>query len=65
MRAAGELREDVSLDSIRSAMNSIFEGMLRDQVLASRMGYPARFDRAELMQIFRIVLGAFLVPARR
>jgi AcrR family transcriptional regulator len=64
MRAAGELREDVSLDSIRSAMNAIFEGMLRDQVLASRMGYPARFDRAELMHIFRIVLGAFQVPAR-
>jgi TetR/AcrR family transcriptional repressor of uid operon len=65
MRAAGELRDDVSLDSIRSAMNSIFEGMLRDQVLASRMGYPAHFDRAELMHIFRIVLGAFLVPTKR
>jgi hypothetical protein len=34
--------------------------MLRDQVLASRMGYPARYDRSELIRIFHIVLGAFL-----
>src|SRR5882757_5819850 len=65
MRAAGELREDVSLDSIRSALNSVFEGMLRDQVLANRMGYPARYDREELTRVFRIVLGAFLNSPRR
>jgi AcrR family transcriptional regulator len=60
MRARDELRPDVELDAVRSALNSIFEGMLRDQVLASRMGYPARYDRSELIRIFHIVLGAFL-----
>jgi AcrR family transcriptional regulator len=59
MRAGGELRQDVEIDAVRSALNSVFEGMLRDQVLANRMGYPARYDRAELTRVFRIVLGAF------
>jgi AcrR family transcriptional regulator len=65
MRAAGELREDISIDAIRSALNSIFEGMLRDQVLASRMGYPARFDRGELTRIFKVVLEAFTIQKER
>ena len=55
-----ELRQDVEIDAVRSALNSVFEGMLRDQVLASRMGYPARYDRAELTRVFHIVLEAFL-----
>jgi AcrR family transcriptional regulator len=65
MRAAGELRQDVEMDAVRSALNSVFEGMLRDQVLASRMGYPARYDRAELTRVIKIVLGAFLTGNER
>jgi AcrR family transcriptional regulator len=60
MRAGGELRQDIEIDAVRSALNAIFEGMLRDQVLANRMGYPARYDRTQLMRVFHIVLGAFL-----
>jgi AcrR family transcriptional regulator len=65
MRAGGELRQDVEIDAVRSALNSVFEGMLRDQVLANRMGYPASYDRAELMRVFHIVIGAFLASRER
>ncbi|MCU1283654.1 MAG: transcriptional regulator, TetR family [Acidobacteriales bacterium] len=65
MRALGELRMDVELDAVRSALNSIFEGMLRDQVLAERMGYPAKYGRSELVRMFHIVLSAFVVKPPR
>jgi len=61
MRARGELRPNLHTDAVRSAMLSMFEGMLRDQILASRMGFPATYDRSELSAIFKIVLGAFIV----
>jgi AcrR family transcriptional regulator len=60
MRASGELRQDVRVDSVRSAMVSMFEGMLRDLVLARRIGFPAQYDAEEMRMIFRIVLKAFL-----
>lgn len=62
MRARGELRPDVRTDAVRSALISMFEGMLRDQILASRMGFPAAYGRAELNKIFKLVLRAFILP---
>src|SRR5262249_8227848 len=59
MRERGELRNDVHNDAVRAALTSMFEGMLRDQVLASRMGFPAGYDADEMRHIFRIVLRAF------
>ena len=59
MRARGELRADVHTDAVRSALISMFEGMMRDQILARRMGFPATYDREELRRIFKIVLAAF------
>jgi hypothetical protein len=59
MRTRGELRDDVHNDAVRSALVSMFEGMLRDRVLAARMNFPANYDQAEMRQIFRIVLAAF------
>ena len=62
MRASGELRTDVSSDAIRSALNSMFEGMLRDLVMAQRMGFPANYSRQDLRRIFKIVMQAFANP---
>jgi AcrR family transcriptional regulator len=59
MRSRGELRADVHNDAVRSALTSMSEGMLRDQVLARRMGFPAAYDSAEMRRIFKIVLASF------
>jgi AcrR family transcriptional regulator len=59
MQARGELRRELHTDAVRSALISMFEGMLRDQILAKRMGFPASYDRKELSRIFKIVLNAF------
>lgn len=62
MRARGELRPNLHTDAVRSALLSMFEGMLRDQILASRMGFPATYGRVELNLIFKLVMNAFILP---
>lgn len=64
MRARGELRPDVHNDAVRSALNSMFEGMMRDQIMARRTGFPAAYDSKEMRHIFKIVLGAFLAQPK-
>ena len=44
-----------------SALMGAFEGLLRDQLLAERADYPARYGAAELRAVFRAVLECFLV----
>jgi AcrR family transcriptional regulator len=63
--ARGENTTNLKTHAVRSALLSMFEGMLRDKILASRMGFPASYDRAELTQIFRLVLGAFVMPKEK
>jgi TetR/AcrR family transcriptional regulator, repressor for uid operon len=60
MRANGELRTDIHNDAIRSGLNAIFEGMLRDLVMAQRMGFPADYTREDLRRVFKIVMHAFV-----
>ncbi len=60
MRASGELRADIHNDAIRSGLNAIFEGMLRDLVMAQRMGFPADYTREDLRRVFKIVMHAFV-----
>jgi AcrR family transcriptional regulator len=43
MRNAGELREDLNAQAIRSALIGLTEGALRDQLLAERAGHPSEF----------------------
>jgi len=64
MRAAGQLRPDVPLDGVRSALMGGLEGLMRDQLLARRVGYPARYTSRELRGIFTALLNSFLVSAR-
>jgi AcrR family transcriptional regulator len=63
MRAANQLRPDVNRDVVRSALMGMFEGLLRDQMLAQKVGFPAGYGTADLRQIFDLVLSA-LAPSK-
>ncbi len=63
MRSAGQLRSDISNDALRSALMGMFEGMLRDQLLAQKTGFPSRVNAADLKHIFDIFIPA-LAPAK-
>jgi AcrR family transcriptional regulator len=63
MRASDQLRPEVNPEVVRSGLTGLFEGLLRDQILAQRVGYPAKYSTEEIRSFFNIVLGA-LGPAR-
>jgi len=58
MRAAGALRSDANPQALRSGLMGMLEGLLRDQMLARRMSYPAGCTTEEIRQLFTSVLGA-------
>jgi AcrR family transcriptional regulator len=58
MRAAGELRSNANSQAIRSGLMGMLEGMLRDQMLARRINYPAAYTTEEIRMLFTSVLGA-------
>ena len=60
MLEAGELRPGLNIEAVRSALVGAFEGMLRDQLLAERIDYPAHFDGQDLRVAFRAALDGFL-----
>lgn len=65
-QAAGQLRSDLPVEAVRSALIGSIEGLLRDQLLAERGSYPARYDGAELRRVFRTLLeGLLSSPAPR
>ncbi len=43
MRSAGQIRTDLNIHAIRSALIGLTEGALRDQLLAERAGNPSDF----------------------
>ncbi|MBI2955811.1 MAG: TetR/AcrR family transcriptional regulator [Acidobacteria bacterium] len=59
MRAAGQLRPDVPIEGVRSALMGAFEGLMRDQLLAQRLGYPAHYSGRDLRTIFNAIVAAF------
>lgn len=63
MSEAGQLRGDLHLEAVRSALIGAFEGLLRDQLLAERANFPARYDGAELRAAFRAVLEGFVLKS--
>lgn len=63
MKAAGQLRPDLPVEAARSGLMGLFEGMMRDQVLAKRAGYPANFAAADVRRMFALVV-ASLAPGR-
>jgi len=61
LQADGKLRPDLNPQAVRSALIGAFEGLLRDQLLSERGGYPSHYDGTELRTAFRAVLECFLV----
>jgi AcrR family transcriptional regulator len=58
MRDAGQLRGDLNPQAVRSALIGIFEGILRDQMLADKDGFPSTATVADLRQLFNLFLPA-------
>jgi len=59
MRELGQLRSDLHLEGIRSALIGMLEGLLRDKVLASRIPYSASFNAEDIRKLFLHVLNSF------
>ncbi len=58
MCAAGQLRPDLNPQAVRSALIGMFEGILRDQLLAERAGFPCKATVSDLRQLFEAVIPA-------
>lgn len=61
MQSAGQLRPELEVQAVRSALIGMFEGMLRDQLLAERGNYPANYSLKSMQAVFRRTIQAFLV----
>lgn len=61
MRDLGQLRSDLHIEGIRSAMIGMLEGLLRDRMLADRIAYPAAFSGEDIRKLFLHVLNSFSV----
>ena len=60
LRAAGKLRPGVHPQAMRSAMVGMFEGLLRDQLLAQRVNYPASYSLKDIGDLFDVMLKGFI-----
>ncbi len=62
MKDAGLLRPGLDPQALRSGLTGMFEGMLRDQVLSTRMGYAANYSPEQVRRIFDAVITAIANP---
>ncbi len=58
MRRAHQLRADINAEALRSAFLGMFEGLLRDQLLAKMMNFPSNYTTADINKIFQVLLPA-------
>ena len=63
MRDLGQLRTDLHIEGIRSALIGMLEGLLRDRLLAKRISYSASYDAEDIRKLFLHVLNSFSVNA--
>lgn len=61
MQSAGHLRPELHIEATRSALIGMFEGMLRDQILAARSNYPAQYSLEAMQVVFRTAMQALAV----
>jgi TetR/AcrR family fatty acid metabolism transcriptional regulator len=61
MRADGELRRDLHPEAVRSALMGAYEGLMRDQLLARRAGFPARYRAPDVRRLFEAFWSGLLV----
>jgi AcrR family transcriptional regulator len=64
MRAAHQLRPELNRDALRSALMGMFEGLMRDQLLATKTGFPSHFNADHLHQIFDVIIPALAPPGK-
>ncbi len=64
MRNAGQLRADLDIQAVRSALIGSLEGLLRDQVLSQRFTYPASYSSGDIRTVFLDILKSFLISAK-
>jgi AcrR family transcriptional regulator len=62
MRAKDELRPELNLQALRSALTGMFEAMMRDHLLAQRVGFPADYTSADIRNLFPVILSALAPP---
>ena len=62
MSEQGDIAAGVNLEALRSAWTGGVEAMVRDQLLAELIGYPANFDRNVVRRTSVMLLSAFLTP---
>jgi len=65
MRSAGQLRPELHPEGMRSALVGMMEGLLRDRVLAARVGYPAAFSSEDVRLLFLHVLQSFAAAPQK
>lgn len=58
MRAARQLRPELNPQAVRAALIGMFEGILRDQLLAERTGFPSTAQVSDLRQLFDAIIPA-------
>jgi AcrR family transcriptional regulator len=63
MKRAGELRDGLHLEAVRSALLGAMEALLRDQLMAEMIDYPASYGRKDVLALFTTLAGALLEPA--
>jgi TetR/AcrR family transcriptional regulator, repressor for uid operon len=62
MRKSGQMRADLHAEGVRSALIGAIEGMLRDQIVAKRIRFPAHYNVKDIREIFSVFLASILVP---
>ena len=65
MQEAGQLRADVRVETVRSALMGAIEGLLRDKLLSERVDYPALHTTKQIREIFTLLMAAFMSTAER
>src|SRR5262249_54758764 len=61
MRDLGQLRSDLHIEGVRSALIGMIGGLLRGRMLAARIAYSATFSGEDIRKLFLHVLNSFSV----
>jgi AcrR family transcriptional regulator len=59
MRDLGQLRSDLHIEGMRSALIGMMEGLLRDRMLTGRIPYSASYTAEDIRKLFLHVLDSF------
>lgn len=63
MRDQGQIRPDLNLDAVRSAIMGMAEALLRDQVVARRSELRADYSSADIRKLLDILIPSLTVKA--